>query len=70
MSTKNIESKYSDKTSAETEFKQLKEQLHNPSSQSDQMYSQLIMELGKSKTSVETQITEIKSNLSVYTGQI
>lgn len=34
------------------------------------MYSQLMMELGKSSTSVETQITDIQSNLTIYLGQI
>lgn len=65
-----IDAKNSERESIITEIESLQEQLNNPSSQSGQMFSQLIMELGKSRTAIQAKITELEANLALYGSQV
>lgn len=65
-----ILNKEAELTSIHSEMEALSEQLNSPISQASQFYAQLLMELGKSRTAIETQIVELQGSISVYSKQI
>mgnify|MGYP000877793111 CR=1 FL=1 len=65
-----ITSKSTEISGVESEIQSLLEQHQNPSSQAEQVLAQLIMELGKSRTSVESLLVDYKASLSVQQGQL
>lgn len=64
-----LEAIVEEKKIIEDEIKAIKEQQNHPSSQKEQAKSQLLIELGKSRTTIESQITELKANLDLYLKQ-
>ena len=65
-----LESKKSEILSSEEELASLKEQIGKPVNQVDQMKAQLLMELGKNRSQIETQIIELESNIQASIDQI
>lgn len=51
------------------EIQTLQNQINNPSSQTGQMFSQLTAELGKARANLQTQITELEANITMYGSQ-
>lgn len=51
------------------EIQTLQNQINNPSSQTGQMFSQLTAELGKARANLQTQITELEVNITMYGSQ-
>ena len=51
------------------EIQTLQNQINNPSSQTGQMFSQLTAESGKARANLQTQITELEANITMYGSQ-
>lgn len=51
------------------EIQTLQNQINNPSSQTGQIFSQLTAELGKARANLQTQITELEANITMYGSQ-
>lgn len=64
-----IEQKNNELSSITEEVKRDEVTFNNPTKQSDQILSQLITELGKSRKLLETKITELKANINLYNNQ-
>lgn len=64
-----LENKNSGIIDMREELDSLKDQFSNPMNQTSQMKSQLMMELGKNRSQVETQITELEANLKISLEQ-
>lgn len=64
-----LENKNTEIMGIKDEIDSLKDQFDNPMNQTSQMKSQLMMELGKNRNQVETQITELEANLKLSLEQ-
>ncbi|CAM3643716.1 HlyD family efflux transporter periplasmic adaptor subunit [Erysipelothrix urinaevulpis] len=64
-----LENKINEIKGMKEELDSLKDQFENPMNQTSQMKSQLMMELGKNRSQVETKITELESNLKLSLEQ-
>lgn len=64
-----LENKTSEIIDMREELDSLNDQFSNPMNQTSQMKSQLMMELGKNRSQIETQITELESNLKLSLDQ-
>jgi multidrug efflux pump subunit AcrA (membrane-fusion protein) len=62
-----IDLKQNELTTTESNIKSLENEIASSSAQSDTTRLQLLTELGKARTAVMTQITELKSNVQSYT---
>ncbi|MBF1085215.1 HlyD family efflux transporter periplasmic adaptor subunit [Solobacterium sp.] len=64
-----IQTKNSELVALKEEIQTLQNQINNPSSQTGQMFSQLTAELGKARANLQTQITELEANITMYGSQ-
>ena len=64
-----IQTKNSELAALKEEIQTLQNQINNPSSQTGQMFSQLTAELGKARANLQTQITELEANITMYGSQ-
>ncbi|WP_445487617.1 HlyD family efflux transporter periplasmic adaptor subunit [Niallia sp. 03133] len=64
-----IDAKKNEIDSMQGEISQLEGQMNNPSSQSKQIYHQLISELGSKRAETEAKLTELEGQISIYKGQ-
>lgn len=67
--TGEIEAKQSEIETLSEEIKQLQMEANDPSSQSGQLYAQLISELGTDRTNTNSQILDLEAQLKVAEGQ-
>ena len=64
-----IQTKNSELVALKEEIQTIQNQINNPSSQTGQMFSQLTAELGKARANLQTQITELEANITMYGSQ-
>jgi len=64
-----IDVKKSELKSIDEEIKQLQQQINDPTSQSEQVYAQMVSELGTSRTELTSKLVELEGQLSIAEGQ-
>lgn len=64
-----IDSKTLELQTLDIEIEQMKVQLKDPKSQSEEVYNQLIIELGQKRSQIEAQLIELNGQLSIQEGQ-
>ena len=64
-----IEAKNGEMKALDEEVKQFQEQMNSPSSQAQQIYTQMVSELGTSRSDTEGKLVEIRGQFKVANGQ-